>query len=136
MQEHDVALPFLDPNRGIEQTRQLGRERGQLVEMGEQCAAAVRFVQMLDRRPRDGEAVESGGAASDFIQDDERAVARLLRMAAVSTISTMKVERPRAMSSAAPTRENSRSTAPILAWRAGTKLPICARMAMSAFWRR
>ena len=33
-------------------------------------------------------------------------------MAAVSTISTMKVERPRARSSAAPTRENSRSTTP------------------------
>ena len=38
-----------------------------------------------------------------------------LRIAAVSTISTMKVERPRARSSAAPTRENSRSTTPICA---------------------
>src|SRR5215472_3813787 len=59
-----------------------------------------------------------------------------LRMAAVSTISTMKVEWPRARSSAAPTRENSRSTTPICAARAGTKLPIWARMAISAFWRR
>ena len=41
-------------------------------------------------------------------------------MAAVSTISTMKVERPRARSSAAPTRENSRSTTPICACFAGT----------------
>ena len=37
------------------------------------------------------------------------------RMAAVSVISTMKVERPRARSSAAPTRENRRSTTPIVA---------------------
>ncbi|MNY33865.1 hypothetical protein D3C86_1681640 [compost metagenome] len=57
-------------------------------------------------------------------------------MAAVSTISTMKVERPRARSSDAPTRENSRSTTPIWAASAGTKEPICARMVISAFWRR
>src|SRR6202022_2719397 len=55
---------------------------------------------------------------------------------AVSTISTMKVERLRARSSAAPTRENKRSTMPIRARDAGTKLPICASSAISAFWRR
>jgi hypothetical protein len=49
----------------------------------------------------------------------ERAVA-WLRIAAVYTISTMKVERPRARSSAAPTREKSRSMTPIWARRAGT----------------
>ena len=65
----------------------------------------------------------------------ERSVA-WLRMAAVSTISTMKVERPRARSSAAPTRENSRSTMPMWAERAGTNEPIWASTAMSAFWRR
>gem|GEM_PF-4878819 len=59
-----------------------------------------------------------------------------LRMVAVSTISTMKVERPRARSSAAPTRLNRRSMTPITAFSAGTKAPICARMAMSAFWRK
>ncbi|MDT4857258.1 hypothetical protein FQZ97_916760 [compost metagenome] len=48
-----------------------------------------------------------------------RRVARL-RMADVSTISTMKVERPWAMSSLAPTRENSRSITPIWALSAGT----------------
>ena len=58
------------------------------------------------------------------------------RMVAVSTISTMKVERPRARSSAAPTRLNRRSTTPIRAARAGTKLPICASTTISAFWRR
>ncbi len=58
------------------------------------------------------------------------------KIAAVSTISTMKVERPRARSSAAPTRENSRSITPITARSAGTKLPTCASTAISAFWRR
>jgi hypothetical protein len=62
----------------------------------------------------------------------DRLVARL-RIAAVSTISTMNVERPWAMSSEAPTRENTRSTTPIWALAAGTKLPICARMAIRAF---
>ena len=42
------------------------------------------------------------------------------RIAAISVISTMKVERPRARSSAAPTRLNSRSTTPIRAEAAGT----------------
>ena len=59
-----------------------------------------------------------------------------LRIAAVSTISTMKVERPRARSSDAPTRLNSRSTTPICARAAGTKEPVWARMAISAFCRR
>ena len=65
----------------------------------------------------------------------ERAVA-WFRMPAVSTISTMKVERPRARSSAAPTRENRRSTMPMRAERAGTNAPIWASTTISAFWRR
>src|SRR5437588_386609 len=59
-----------------------------------------------------------------------------LRIAAVSTISTMNVERPRARSSAAPTRLKRRSTMPIRAARAGTNEPIWARIRMRAFWRR
>ena len=58
------------------------------------------------------------------------------RIAAVSTISTMKVERPRARLSDAPTRLNKRSTMPTLARLAGTKLPAWARTAISAAWRR
>ena len=49
-----------------------------------------------------------------------------VRMAAVSTISIMKVERPRARSSPAPTRLNSRSTTPRRIDRAGTKAPAWA----------
>src|SRR3954471_11937897 len=46
-----------------------------------------------------------------------------LRIAAVSTISTMKVERPRARLSEAPTRLNNRSTRPRGACAAGTNEP-------------
>ena len=71
--------------------------------------------------------------SSRITKDD--GVARF-RIAAVSTISTMKVERPRARSSAAPTRENNRSTMPIVALVAGTNDPACASTAINAFWRR
>jgi hypothetical protein len=59
----------------------------------------------------------------------------LLRMLAVSFISTMKVDWPRARSSLAPTRVKMRSTRPISALAAGTKLPICAMSVSSATWR-
>ena len=52
-----------------------------------------------------------------------------VRIAAVSTISTMKVERPRARSSPAPTRLNRRSTTPSCARAAGT---IAARLRQHA----
>ena len=59
--------------------RQLGAERGQLVIMrGEQRAAAVDLVQMLERRPGDREPVEGRGAAADLVEDDEGARARLV----------------------------------------------------------
>ena len=60
----------------------------------------------------------------------------VFRMTAVSVISTMKVERPRARLSDAPMRVKMRSMRGRLADSAGTKEPICARMAMSAAWRR
>ena len=79
VQEHDLALPFLYPHRGIEQARQACRERGELVEVGgEQCAAAIALVQMLDRGPGDGKPVECCCAAADLIEDDERSLARLI----------------------------------------------------------
>ena len=63
-----------------------------------------------------------------------RAVA-LFRMFAVSCISTMNVLRPRARSSLAPTRVNTRSTIPISASAAGTNEPICAMITISATCR-
>ena len=53
-------------------------------------------------------------------------------MDAVSTISTMKVDCPVYRSSWRPTRVKTRSTSPIVAERAGTKLPIWAISTMSA----
>ena len=58
-----------------------------------------------------------------------------LRIPAVSTISTMKVDRPPAMSSDMPMRVKMRSTMPMRADFAGTKLPIWARMVRIAAWR-
>ena len=63
-----------------------------------------------------------------------RAVA-LFKMAAVSFISTMKVDWPRERSSLAPTRVKMRSTSPISAWAAGMKLPVCAMSVSRAIWR-
>ena len=59
----------------------------------------------------------------------------LLRIRALSIISTMKVLWPRASSSLAPTRAKMRSATPIVARRAGTKLPIWAISVISAVWR-
>ena len=74
MQEHDVALPFLHPHRGIVQAVEPRGQRRQLVEMrGEQRAAFVDFVQVLDRRPGNRQAVEGRGAAADLVEDDKRA---------------------------------------------------------------
>ena len=57
-------------------------------------------------------------------------------MLAVSFISTMKVDSPPARLSEAPTRVKMRSTTPISARAAGTKLPIWASSAISATCRR
>ena len=59
----------------------------------------------------------------------------VLRIRAVSVISTMNVLWPRASSSLAPTRAKMRSATPIVASRAGTKLPIWAISVISATWR-
>ncbi len=56
----------------------------------------------------------------------------LLRIFASSSISTKNVLWPLARSSNAPTRVKIRSMMPIRACRAGTKLPACAMMQMSA----
>ncbi len=58
------------------------------------------------------------------------------RMLAVSIISTMKVDSPRARSSEAPTRVKIRSTTPSRTLSAGTKLPACAISTISATCRR
>ena len=59
----------------------------------------------------------------------------LFKMLAISSISTMKVEALRAMSSAAPMRVNTRSTTPMRASAAGTNEPIWAKITIRATWR-
>ena len=46
---------------------------------GEQRAARVDFVQMLDGRPRDGQPIISRRPASDFIQNNKCARPRLIQ---------------------------------------------------------
>ena len=45
---------------------------------GEQRARTVLLVQMFDRRPGDGEAVEGRGAAADLVENDEAPLRRLI----------------------------------------------------------
>ena len=63
------------------------------------------------------------------------AAVALFRIVAVSFISTMKVERPPARSSAAPMRVKIWSIGPSRAARAGTNAPTCAMSAISATCR-
>lgn len=58
------------------------------------------------------------------------------RMDAVSSISSMNVERSRVRSSAAPILVNTASTMPMAALWAGTKDPDWAMTASRAFWRK
>ena len=59
----------------------------------------------------------------------------LFKILAASVISTMNVLWARLNSSLAPTRVKIRSTKPMSAWRAGTKLPIWAINVKRAAWR-
>ena len=67
------------PHRQVEQPRQRLGELRQFVEMrGEQRARAVDVVEMLDAGVGDREAVEGRRAAADLVEDDERALGRLV----------------------------------------------------------
>ena len=138
VQEDDVALPFLHPHGGIEQARQLAGERGQLVVMRrEQRAATVHLVQVLDRRPGDREPVEGRGAAPDLVEDDERARAGLVEdRGGLDHLDHEGRAAAREIIGCADAREQPIDDADARHSRAGTKLPIWARIAISAFWRR
>ena len=86
--------------------------------------------QVLGDRPGDAQAVEGRRAAADLVEDDEAARRRACAgCCAVSCISTMNVDWPRAMLSDAPTRAKMRSTIGSFASRAGTNEPACASSA-------
>ena len=108
-----------------------------VIVRGEEGFGAAVLVDVFDHGPGEGEAVVGGGAASDLVEQDELRGVAVFRMAAVSVISTMKVERPRARLSEAPMRVKMRSTMrEARAASAGTNDPICAMSAISAAWRR
>jgi len=135
-QEHNGVTPLAHGDVEILKARQSLGELGQLVIVrGEQGFRANGVVQVLDDTPREAQAVEGARAAPDFVQHDEAARVALLRMFAVSVISTMKVLCPRAKSSLAPMRVKMRSTRSMRASAAGTNDPVCARSVMSATCR-
>ena len=77
--------------------------------------AALVLVDILCHRPGDRQPVERAGAPPDLVQQHQAAFVALLRIFAVSFISTMNVLCPRARLSLAPTRVNIRSTRQISA---------------------
>ena len=73
MQEDDAVIPFAHLHRIGRHAVQPFAQRHHLVIMGgEQSAAFVGLMQMLRRRPGDGQAVIGGGAAPDLVQYDQR----------------------------------------------------------------
>jgi len=77
-------------------------------------------VNVLHHRPRQRQAVVSRRAAPDLVQHDEASRRRRVQITAVSVISTMNVERPRARLSDAPMRVKMRSISGSSASSAGT----------------
>ena len=72
VEENDIFAVLGHAHGGVGQARQSGCEARQLMIMGgEQGAGAVDLMQMLKRRPGDGQAIIGGGAAADLIQNDK-----------------------------------------------------------------
>jgi hypothetical protein len=92
-------------------------------------------VEVLDDGLGDGEAVVGARPAPISSRTTRLRAVAWLRMFAVSSISTMKVLWPVAMSSWAPIRVKIRSTRPTLALAAGTKEPIWASRTVRATCR-
>jgi hypothetical protein len=77
VEEDHLALPLLHAERVAGEAGEAGGQRGELVVVGgEEGAAAVRLVEVLDDGPGDREAVVGGGAAADLVEDDEAAGCR------------------------------------------------------------
>ena len=80
------------------------QQRQLVVVRREQRARADPFVQMFDRCPCQRKSVICCSSAAHLIQQHKAAAVAVFRIAAVSVISTMKVDRPRATLSLAPMR--------------------------------
>ena len=139
-QEDDVVLPLARGDVRVDDARQRVGQVGELVVVrGEQRLRPRLPVGSPGARPRPTRC--SGRRRSRCRGRSRRArpgcaTVAVCRMLAVSCISTMNVDWPRAMLSEAPTRAKMRSTIGSLASRAGTNEPICASSGRSAVWRR
>lgn len=72
VEEDDFLVPFADGDVAVDHGFAGVGEVGELVIVGGEERAAFDFVvQMLGDRPGDGESVEGGGAAADFIENDQ-----------------------------------------------------------------
>ena len=74
-EEDDVVVPFAHRDIAIGHAGAGAGEVGEFVVMrGEKRAAAGDVVEMFGHAPRDGESIEGGRAAADFVKDDEAAI--------------------------------------------------------------
>ena len=97
------------------------REPRQFVIMrGDEAPAEDHVVQMLQHRPGDGKPVEGRRSAPDLVEDHEAAAGGLVEDRGGLRHLDHEGGAPRARSSAAPMRANSRSATPICADAAGT----------------
>ena len=72
MKEDDVVLPFLHLHCGIGKVWKPGGKLRQLMVVGrEEGTAPVNAVQVFERCPRDGQAVECRRAPPDLVKDHE-----------------------------------------------------------------
>ena len=115
VQEHDLVVPLAHVHRDVRRSPRGAGQARSARGSGWQTARAALVTSC--RYSTVAQAIDSPSNVAvprpiSSRMTSERSVA-WLRIAAVSTISTMKVERPRARSSDAPTRQNSRSTMPM-----------------------
>ena len=137
MEKDHVVTDLLRGDAVVGETGACGRRARQLVVVRrEERARADHVVQVLGDRPRDRQAVEGRRAATDLVEDDERAPRRVAQDGGVSRISTMNVDSPRdRLSRGADAGEDAIARRRSRADRAGTNEPICASSTISATWR-
>src|SRR5579875_3921030 len=136
-QKNDFAAGFANRDVNVFHAGEQAFEFGEfMIVRGKDRAGSGVFMKMLDDRQAMERPSKVAVPRPTSSSRTRLAGVAVLRMAATSLISTRNVERPRARLSEAPMRVKMRSTRGKRASVAGTKLPICAMMTMSAAWRR
>ena len=136
-QEDDFVGRFLHRDVDVFHAGQQVGQLGELVIMGgeERARAGVRL-QVLDHGPGDGEAVEGGRAAADFVEQDQ--ASRRGQIQDRGDLAHLHQEcgaAARQIVGGADAREDAVGERQA-ACSAGTNEPICARITISAAWRR